>query len=65
MTPDTLKNAESVEDLKIGDSERRRDRRSRGGTDVREGKTDYGVENKQGIQSRYGKQKDEPDNGCK
>ena len=36
-TPDTLKNAERVEELKVGDSERRKGRRSRGGIDVKEG----------------------------
>ena len=39
MRPDTLKNAKSVEELKVRDAEMRRDRRSRGGTDVKEGKT--------------------------
>ena len=63
MTPVTLKNAKSVEELNVGNSERRRDRHSRGGTDVKEGKTDYGTQNKQDIQPRYGKLKGEPDNG--
>ena len=40
MRTDTLKNGKSVKELKVGDSERR-DRRSWGGTDVKEGKTDY------------------------
>ena len=31
-----------VEELKAGDSERRKDGRSLGDTDVKEGKTDYG-----------------------
>ena len=31
----------------------------------KKGKTDYGVQNKQGIQPRYGKSKGEPDNGPK
>ena len=52
-------------ELKVGDSKRRRDRLSRGGTNIKEGKTVYGAQNKQGIQPRYGKQKGEPDNGHK
>ena len=31
----------------------------------RKGKTDYGAQNKYGIQPRYGKSKGEPDNDCK
>ena len=37
MKPDILKNAKSVEELQVGDSERRREERSRGGIDVKEG----------------------------
>ena len=65
MRPDTLKNAKSVEELKLGDSERRKDRRSRGGNDTKEEKNDYGEPNKQGIQPGYGKPKGEPDKGRK
>ena len=37
IMPDTLKNAKSVEELKLGDSERRKGRRSQGSIDVKEG----------------------------
>ena len=37
MRPETLKNVRIVEELKIGDSVRR-DRRSRGDADIKEGK---------------------------
>ena len=40
--PDTLKNAKSIEELKVGDSESRKGRRSRVGTDVKEGKNRLG-----------------------
>ena len=32
------RNSQNVEELKVGDSERKRDRRSQGGTDIKEGK---------------------------
>ena len=35
--PDALKNTKRVKEVKVGDSERRKDRRSRRGTDVKEG----------------------------
>ena len=38
------------------------ERRSREGTDVKEGKADYGAQNKQGTQPRHEKGKGEPDN---
>ena len=63
--PDTLKKAKSVEGLKVGESERRRDRRAREALTSRKGKTDYGAHNKQGIQPRHGKLKGKPNNGRK
>ena len=54
-----------MEEVKVGDSERRKDRHSWGGTGARKGKIDYRAQNKQGIQPIYGKLKSEPDNGCK
>ena len=55
----------SVEELKVEESEMRRDRRSREVLTSRKGKTDYGAQNKQGIQPRHEKPKGEPDNGRK
>ena len=45
IRPDTLKNVKSVEELKVGDSDRRKDRLSRGATGIKEGKIDYGAQN--------------------
>ena len=38
MRPDAFKNAKIVKELKVEDSERRRNRRSWGGSDIKEGR---------------------------
>ena len=56
MRPDTLNNAKVFEELKVGDLERREIAHGEILTS-RKGKTDYGAQNKPGIQPRHGKPK--------
>ena len=54
-----------VEEIKVGDSEKKRNRSSREALTSRKGKTDYEEKNNQRIQSRNGKPKGRSDNGRK
>ena len=65
MRTDTHKNAKSVEELKVEESERRINRHSRGDTDVKKGENRLRGTEQAGIQPRHGKPKGETDNSRK
>ena len=54
-----------IEELNVGNLERRKADAHGKALTSRKAKTDYGAQNKQGIQPRYGKSKGEPVNGPK